>query len=156
MDLKLEVDIAEARLGATNGLVVLDWLKSPTLTAAGRIGESMTRLIRKDGPPQLMLTLANATVGPPDGSTREILTQQINQLGRTLAGVAIAVEGTGFGAAAVRAIVSGMYIVTRPTYPVKIFASVAESSDWLVENWKAGAKPLSTEIVAAVAALRKR
>ena len=49
-----------------------------------------------------------------------------------------------------------MYIVTKPSYPVKIFASVAESSDWLVENWKAGPKPLSTEIVAAVAALRKR
>ena len=91
MDLKLEVDIDEARLGATNGLVVLDWLKSPTLAAARRISESMTRLIRKDGPPQLMLTLANPTVGPPDGSTREILTPQINSLGPTLAGVAFAV-----------------------------------------------------------------
>lgn len=156
MHLKSELDLPEALVAITPGLIALEWRATPTQTAARRVGEVMARTLRTDGP-HLMLTLANGSSAPPDATTRELLSKQITELGSALGGVAFTVEGSGFGAAAVRAIVSGMYIVTRPAYPVKVFATIPEACAWLSSNWKATAsKPTASEIEAAIKALRGR
>ncbi len=54
-------------------------------------------------------------------------------------GVALVIEGTGFRPAAVRVMISGVYLVTRVSYPRKIFGNVNEGSQWLITTASAGA-----------------
>jgi hypothetical protein len=67
--------------------------------------------------------------------------QEINQLAIDYVsrGVGLVIEGSGFRAAAVRAMLSAVYLVTRVTYPRKIFDRLHEASSWVTKSASAGA-----------------
>jgi hypothetical protein len=46
-------------------------------------------------------------------------------------GTAVVVEGTGFKAAAVRAVVAGLRLVTRTSFPRRAFDTVGPASQWI-------------------------
>ena len=49
---------------------------------------------------------------------------------------ATVIEGSGFRAAATRTAVSGMFLISRPSYPHKVFASLSEGARWVIETCK--------------------
>ncbi len=67
--------------------------------------------------------------------------EEINSMARDYIarGVALVIEGTGFRPAAVRVLISGVYLVARVSYPRKIFQNVNEASQWLTTAASAGA-----------------
>ena len=69
---------------------------------------------------------------------------------------AIVIEGAGFRAAAVRAVVAAIYLVSRSPYPHRIVESVEDGARWLRQlAERAGhARVTPGEIVEAVAAAR--
>ena len=70
---------------------------------------------------------------------------------------ATVIEGSGFRAAATRTAVSGMFLISRPTYPHKVFASLTESARWVIETVKRTA-PLdvtSDDILRAIEVARR-
>jgi hypothetical protein len=69
---------------------------------------------------------------------------------------AIVIEGSGFRAAAVRAVVAAIYLVSRSPYPHRIVESVDDGARWLRQMAeRAGhARVGAVEIVEAVAAAR--
>jgi hypothetical protein len=157
MDLNPELSLPEVRAAAAPGLVVIEWLLTPTADSAKRLAPALSRLIRASTTPIMLLTIAQGSSAPPNSETREILIREINALGKGLGGVALALEGSGFGVAAVRAIVSSIYIVTRPPYAVKVHSTVAESVAWMVGQWpKDGSKVTTREIEDAIARFRGR
>jgi hypothetical protein len=85
--------------------------------------------------------------------------EEISALARdyTARGVALVIEGTGFRPAAVRVMISGVYLVTRVSYPRKIFSTVTEGSAWLTSSASAGAPGAvdSPSVLDAVEVVRK-
>lgn len=67
--------------------------------------------------------------------------------------VAVSIEGAGLLAAASRSLVSGLMLIARPSYPMKIFGTRQDSSAWLLKSMR-GTRPVSTtdELVAATVA----
>ncbi|MBL8677598.1 MAG: hypothetical protein JNK05_00415 [Myxococcales bacterium] len=69
--------------------------------------------------------------------------------------VAVAVEVQGFIGTAVRALVSGLMLLARPKYPMKILGNRHEAARWLLEKIRGG-QPAFTpdELGDAIAATR--
>jgi hypothetical protein len=143
MDLTTELSLPEVRAAVAPGLVVIEWLLTPTADSAKRLAPVLSRLIRASTTPIMLLTIAQGSSAPPNSETREMLIREINALGKGLGGVALSLEGSGFGVAAVRAIVSSIYIVTRPPYAVKVYSTVSESVAWLLGQWPRDAKKVT-------------
>ena len=72
--------------------------------------------------------------------------------------VALVIEGTGFRPAAIRTMLAGLYLVSRPTYPRRIFDTVDHGIGWLVPSASAGIAGAVDDATlrAAIAALRNR
>jgi hypothetical protein len=47
---------------------------------------------------------------------------------------ATVIEGSGFRAAATRTAVSGMFLISRPSYPHKVFGNLADGASWVIEK----------------------
>jgi hypothetical protein len=54
---------------------------------------------------------------------------------------AFAIEGTGFIPAATRSLVSGVLLMARPTYPVRVFSARSEAASWIVPRTQNAALP---------------
>jgi hypothetical protein len=67
-------------------------------------------------------------------------------------GRATIIEGTGFGAAAIRSIIAGIDMVSRTTQPGQVFAAVPEAVAWCVRLRALGARDTASvdDIVAAL------
>ncbi|MFO0563070.1 MAG: hypothetical protein U0269_33925 [Polyangiales bacterium] len=52
--------------------------------------------------------------------------------------VAVVIEARGFLGTTVRALVSGLILLARPKYPMKIFGTLEEGAPWLIEKMRGG------------------
>jgi hypothetical protein len=91
----------------------------------------------------------------PGEDVRAEFQKMIRQGPGALRCTAIVAEGGGFHGSAVRAVVTGITMVVRPKFPMKVHASVAEAAAWIAaQAGPAGAT--AAEISAAVDAMRAR
>lgn len=68
-----------------------------------------------------------------------------------LMGLAQVVEGEGFAAATARAVLSGIQLATRAGYPMKVFGTLDDATEWVAELLrKAGHDRDATEVAAAL------
>jgi hypothetical protein len=97
-----------------------------------------------------MLTVVGSDCTVPEASVRERLTSEVKSIQRQLIASATVIEGSGFRAAAVRGVVTGMTLLLRASYPAKTFATVRDAGTFV-----AGVAPLGADDIAnAVAQLR--
>ena len=59
------------------------------------------------------------------------------------------VEGTGFQGAMVRAVITGLRFIARPTYPTHIAVDLEEALAWMIPNLEGGAGRVDRAPVAA-------
>ena len=70
---------------------------------------------------------------------------------------ATVIEGSGFRAAATRTAVAGMFLISRPPYPHKVFGNLSDGAGWVIETGSKTA-PLTVtrdDIVRAVEVARR-
>ncbi|HEX6836806.1 MAG TPA: hypothetical protein VF334_09555 [Polyangia bacterium] len=70
---------------------------------------------------------------------------------------ATVIEGTGFRAAATRTAIAGMYFISKPPYPHKVFSDLSEGAGWVIATGSR-TTPIgatSEEIVRAVELVRR-
>lgn len=100
----------------------------------------------------VILCIIEPTSEPPPQALREAASTLLNQLAPKLRCVAYVIEGTGFRAAMIRGVLSGIELVRRSAYPARYFATVAEASAWIaVETGRR-----STELADASFELREQ
>jgi hypothetical protein len=78
-----------------------------------------------------ILCIIEPTSEPPPQALREAASALLNQLAPRLRCVAYVIEGTGFRAATIRGVLSGIELVRRSAYPARYFASVADAAVWI-------------------------
>ena len=72
-------------------------------------------------------------------------------------GLAQVVEGQGFAAATARAVLTGIQLATRAGYPMKVFGSLGDATEWVAELLrKAGHDRDATEVAVALQAALER
>jgi hypothetical protein len=98
-----------------------------------------------------VLEPSSASAAPPEvrKATAEFAASKI-------LGAGIVIEGSGFRPAATRTLVAGMYLVTRKSYPHKIFEAPADGAAWLAQVLAdAGLRSTARELADEAEAVRR-
>lgn len=77
-----------------------------------------------------LLTIIEDKAPAPDNDARGRIAEFLGQA-EFIAASGVAFEGSGFRAAAVRSIVSGLTILARQPFPHKVFSSIFATMEWL-------------------------
>jgi hypothetical protein len=109
-----------------------------------------------DGFPTLTWVLPEAGFSM-ESDARRAAAEVTKEFNAAIVAMATLIEGEGFQAAAVRAIISGMDLMARASAPKKVFAGLAPSVEWCASlrpprDRNAGAVDA---VVASLAAMRK-
>lgn len=75
-----------------------------------------------------VMHVVETEASPPDGDTRKVFTDFLKQ--PVIKHFSVTHEGTGFKAASVRAIVSGVHALSRAGFALAVHSTVADASRW--------------------------
>jgi hypothetical protein len=156
IDTKLELNIPEAVLASAPGLLIMVWKRAPTIEGIRQLSAAYIRVFRENPTAKWgLLTAADASLSLPPVELREELARQVAIMEPHLSIVSVALEGQGFVVAAARAVVTWLYLVSKPAHPLKVHPDVSSAASWLVEQWVGAKKPANaTDIASAVQRLR--
>jgi lysozyme family protein len=115
-------------------LIVLAWHSTPTVTVIGAMAMALMTAVRSDPANTLICALIDTRMPMPDSAAREALEVRIQRLG-TVRGAVNVIAGTGFRAAAMRGLLSGLARVARPSYPVSYVGTPSEAAAFLALRW---------------------
>jgi hypothetical protein len=140
--------------GTFRSLGVFIW-RYETTPAAVRLGAAMMSDLyeRFPGEPFGLLQVVETSASMPDADARAALTDLLKAGSKLLVCSSVTFEGTGFKAAAVRAVVAGLTFAASPGFPHRILATVDQAA-----TWKAGilSRVSAEDINLTVATLRRR
>jgi hypothetical protein len=81
-----------------------------------------------------LVTIVEQEAPMPTSAVREKMAGLMADISKVLKCSAVVFEGTGFRAAAVRGVVTGLMLLARQPYPHKVFASMTDGCSWLGSN----------------------
>jgi hypothetical protein len=105
-----------------------------------------------------LLTIIEQGAPMPSSDVRTALARFMTAGARVIKSSAVAFEGAGFRAAAVRGVVTGLTMLARQPYPHKVFATMVDAAQWLSGSLKqtAGIDVDSGALLRALGELRER
>jgi hypothetical protein len=111
-------------------LLLQIWHKQTTLAgvAAFRHGVSKLAAERREGLRVLVIVEPGASL-PPRECRSEIAEVMVGHK-RSIRAAGLAFEGTGFGAASIRAVVTGLNLLAQHPFPYRVFSSISEALAW--------------------------
>ena len=120
-------------VGAFGPLVVSVWDASPSEEHVRHAGSVLTTVARVEKK-MLVMAVVGRDTPPPDAIVRDLLAKDMARVGPNIAGMAQVIEGLGFRAATMRAVLTGMGFVIKPGYPQKVCPTVDEASEFLFSH----------------------
>ncbi|MCX4240881.1 hypothetical protein [Paraliomyxa miuraensis] len=146
-------DDDELRIVTWSAVVACRWKAAPTKEKIELVGRHQRALAQSTVDNRIvMLTVFAPNTGALVSATaREAATGLARDGREILMGLAQVVEGQGFGAAAARAVMSGIQLAVRAGYPTKVFGSTDEALPWVSELLrKAGLERDADDVVDAL------
>lgn len=133
---------------------ILIWHRNTTVSGVTTLERSLNEFAPTRPKGIGLVTVVEESAPMPPSDARDALAQFLERASSHIKVSAVAFEGSGFRAAAVRSVVAGLTMVARQSYPHKVFASVEEGAAWMSPQMPnpTSAKDLSE----AVAELRQR
>lgn len=122
---------------ATHGRVVLvRAIPPPSPDSVQALEAALRRTARQEGEAGLLITydFSRFTGNLPDSEMRARMSSLIREAG--LFGMAVVLDRHGFFGSAVRSVVTGVLMVARPPFPVRVFSDADEACGWLCEQTK--------------------
>ncbi|WP_394839341.1 hypothetical protein LVJ94_20860 [Pendulispora rubella] len=133
MNLRLVTRAPGFATGSIGNLAISFWESQQTAEQAHHAAEVLSALGRTEGR-VLVLAVLPPTAPAPSNAVRSVISNAFTRLGSQIHAVANAVEGDGFRAATMRAVVTSMALVIRPSYPVKTVATVEDAAEFLAAH----------------------
>lgn len=149
--LQLEYEDDLCALYTWRALVVVIWRKAPTAATIRRPAATLFRALERPGHPVVFAALAPPQLLLPDSDARKALHDVIRAMDAHLAGAVSVVLGSGFQAAAVRAMLSGFALLARQKHPVAFVGTTAAAAEFVVGHWPAAAAPAPLKALVATA-----
>lgn len=149
----VEVDQDHAK-GIVFNLVLLFWryrtLQEPHRAAMRLVTQTAEKHPKGIG----VMQVVEPTAVPPDSDTRKDFVAMLKLPG--IAHFCVTHEGTGFKAASVRAIVSGVHALVRPAFPHSVHEDLSSAARWTAaRNRSLSAPDDAAAIEEALRALRR-
>ncbi len=118
----------------------------PTLSFMRRIIDELHLLADTTGQLTGALLVIRDDCPPPTEEARKYIRDELARA--RMVAAAQVVTGRGFHGAAMRAALSMIQLITRPPYPMKVFADVTVASSWLVPELRrrAGHAPMEASL----------
>ena len=151
----VEVDANHGKAVLGNMLLAV-WRKETTLPAFQRMDALIQEILGQHPKGVGVLQAIEKTAVPPDADTKREFVRNAQQGEGRVVHFSVVHEATGFHAAIVRAIMSGVYMFARPKFPHMVFSSLADAAAWHVQQQRRIAQPAfsEAELVSAVHALQ--
>jgi len=148
---------ADDRLAlASCGAVYISVLRKPlTVEGAAQLRLQARRMATRHGDKHASFSvIEQSAAGAPPPEVREAMSRLAKEFPIICAGIVL--EGSGFGPAAIRTLIAGIYLVTKKLYPHKVFDQPRAAATWMVPLMaQTGVTQTVTELVAAVEATRR-
>ena len=118
-------------VGLWGDTLVVYYDRTPTMATVAAI-EAATK-VEAQGVKSLTVLVAieASRCRAPPADVRAQTQQTLQRFAERTGAIAYVLVGSGFGAAAARAVIGGILLVVRPNYPVKVFSTVREALPWL-------------------------
>lgn len=136
-------------VGALGRVAIAVFDRAPSVAEAQALAKVLSGVARTHQAVNI-LSVVGGECKLPEAAVRDQLIRDVKAVQGQIGYVATAIEGDGFGAAALRGAVTGMTLMLRPSYPTKVFASIHAAAEFVVQ----GARLRSSEVAVAVVKLR--
>jgi len=137
-------------------LQIASWTAQGTIALVEQLAEHSTRFHQRHPEGVSVVHLISKGPALPDAPTRERLKTLLEGNTKTLACVAIILDGRGFWASAVRSFLVGLRLVAPRTFVMQVFSTPEEVAAWLPEQHlrRTGVRIDASEVLQAIHALR--
>lgn len=134
---------------AKYGPVAICCWDSPPTEEQGRFAVKVLSTVARQDDKMFTLAIVGRDTPPPPGVVRDMVGVEMTRISKNIVGAATVVEGVGFRAATMRAVVTGMALVMRPAYLQRVCVTVEEASEFLAAESERRFTPtgLSTSIL---------
>lgn len=140
-------------VGAWRNLLIVVWRKDTRAAAVDGVSAVLTELTRRHRDVALLQVIEEGATAP-DADARRALSAMLRQHGGAIRCSAIVYEGDGFRAATLRAVVTGIALLSRPAYPHVVFASTIAAINWTARHFSQDGPVYAEQVRNAVDELR--
>jgi hypothetical protein len=152
----VERDAASGSIALWRNVLVASWRDAPTPPFMRKMGDHTAAIIARYPKGYISLAFVPPIAVFP-GPEFRVEAERVTKLGAThLKAIAQVVEGKGFGAATVRALISGVHMVSRNAYPSRVFDETDEAISWLLPFSEHCRDPGAIQELTALVALMRR
>jgi hypothetical protein len=109
-----------------------------TVSAVGTLRRELPAFAAQHPAGIALLTIVEPDAPMPTSDAREALADFMNDKRQSILISGVAYEGTGFRAAAVRSVVTGLTVLARQPFPHKVFPTIDDASQWMITNLRGG------------------
>jgi hypothetical protein len=158
VEAQLKIVTPDYCIATWNAILILIWRAETTLDAVVAVRRELDALGRVFPSGIGLLTIVEQAAPVPPGEVRSALARVLADYGASIRHSAVVHEGSGFRAAAIRGVVTGLTMLARPPYPHKVFAAIEEGCAWLAHGLatRAGWDVDGEQLLLAVNDLRLR
>lgn len=154
MDVHIEESTGDHIFAFWERVMVAVFDGTTSQTAVRRCEELFDKHFQRLRTPMFLLTIVDVPAPLPALEVRMELVASLHRANGKLARSAVVYEGEGFRAASVRAVVAGIAMFSRPTYPHRVFAQVSAAAQFLAGG--PDVAPAPQHLVRAVQLVRAR
>lgn len=118
-----------------DNLCVSIWKGESTMSRSDEWIRASRALAARLGTPIAVLSIVTDHAPSPGHQVRDVQGRFLEELSRTAVAAGVTVDGTGFRASFVRAVVAGVCAIARYKCPFKVAATDHEMAGWLDERF---------------------
>jgi len=107
------------------------WKRETTVAGVAKTEKVFRELYQRHSSGLYLMTIVEEGALMPNAEARETVAVFLRSVAGKLRMSAVVHEGSGFRAAAVRSVVTGLSMLVRLPYPHEIFATVEQAAKWL-------------------------
>lgn len=141
------------------GVFICIWRHETTADGVRALADRFSDFGRTHADGAALLTIVEPNAPVPEGHVRDMLAGFMRKSATTIKSSAVVHEGSGFRAAAVRGVVTGLTLLARQPFPHRIFADVADGCRWLSGSMRETAPALAcdpNQLIEVIRELRQR
>jgi hypothetical protein len=129
----VEVDANHGKATIGN-MVLVVWTGTTTAQAYKHLVRLIQQLNAENREGIGILQTVELGAEPPDSTARKEFSGVMQECEHAVKHFSVVHEGSGFKAASVRAIMSGVYLLARPTFPHVVMSSLLDAAAWHAER----------------------
>lgn len=118
-------------VGSAENLLLVVWRHATTRDGVAICREHVLQRCSSRGCEFALMTIIEPRAQQPDAAARDALAALMHEGSKWIQVSALVFEGTGFIAATIRGIVTGISMLARQSFPHRVFDSVSEASSFI-------------------------